>query len=66
VKVPAGVQPGSTLVLAKRGVPKLGNPSQRGDHRVTVNVVIPDRLSAQERALVEQLAALSGRPAAKV
>ena len=59
LKIPAGVQPGAVLVMAKRGVPQLGSSSgQRGDHRVTVTVTIPDRLSAQEKALVEQLAAL--------
>jgi molecular chaperone DnaJ len=66
VKVPAGVQPGAVLVLAKRGVPRLGNPTLRGDHRVTVLVTIPERVTPQERALVEQLAELgTGKAAAK-
>jgi molecular chaperone DnaJ len=66
VKVPAGVQPGAVLVLAKRGVPRLGNPTLRGDHRVTVLVTIPERVTPQERALVEQLAELgTGQAAAK-
>jgi len=43
LRVPAGVQPGATLVLAKRGVPQLGNPSVRGDHRVAVTVTIPTK-----------------------
>jgi len=58
LKIPPGVQPGAVLVMAKKGVPRLGAPGQRGDHRVTVAVTIPDRLSPQEKALVEQLAAL--------
>ncbi len=33
----AGTQPGTTLVMSKRGVPKLGS-SARGDHLVHVKV----------------------------
>lgn len=50
LKIPSGVQPGATLVLAKRGVPRLGNPTVKGDQLVTVEVSIPTRLSAQEKA----------------
>ncbi|GBG67465.1 hypothetical protein CBR_g600 [Chara braunii] len=59
LKVPSGTQPGTTLVMAKRGVPMLGKPSLRGDQLVKVQVEIPRRLSSDERKLVEQLAALS-------
>lgn len=59
LKIPAGTQPGTVLVLAKKGVPRLSAPTSRGDHRVSVAVTIPDRLSPAERALVEQLAALA-------
>ena len=55
LKIPPGVQPGSTLLMAKRGVPRLGNDSIRGDHYVTVKVTIPAKLGDDERALVEQL-----------
>ena len=34
LKIPAGTQPGTTLVMAKRGVPRLGSSSVRGDHQV--------------------------------
>jgi molecular chaperone DnaJ len=34
LKVPAGVQPNTTLLMSKRGVPRLGNPSIRGDQLV--------------------------------
>ena len=33
LKIPAGVQPGTTLVMGKRGVPRLGSTG-RGDHLV--------------------------------
>ena len=55
LKIPPGVQPGSTLLMAKRGVPRLGNDSIRGDHYVTVKVTIPAKLGDDERALLEQL-----------
>lgn len=38
LKIPAGTQPGTTLVMSKRGVPKLGQPNARGDHLVHVKV----------------------------
>ena len=34
LKIPPGTQPGTTLLMAKRGVPRLGNASMRGDHQV--------------------------------
>lgn len=34
LKIPAGTQPGTTLLMAKRGVPRLGNAVARGDHQV--------------------------------
>ena len=59
LKIPPGTQPGTTLVMGKKGVPKLGAPNQRGDHNVTVNVSIPKRLSKEEKALVENLSELA-------
>lgn len=38
LKIPAGTKNNSVLRLQGRGVPHLGNPSERGDHLVTVNV----------------------------
>ncbi|KAG0458024.1 hypothetical protein HPP92_023181 [Vanilla planifolia] len=59
LKIPAGTQPGTTLVMAKRGVPFLGKPNTRGDQLVKVQVEIPKRLSTEERKLIEELASLS-------
>ena len=55
LKIPAGTQPGTTLLMAKRGVPRLGNVVQRGDHQVHVRVKIPKSLTNEERKLVEEL-----------
>jgi molecular chaperone DnaJ len=62
LKVPAGVQPAQKLVMKGKGVPKLGNENQRGDHIVTVNVSIPQKLSQRERELVEQLSETQENP----
>ena len=55
LKVPSGTQPGTTLVMSKRGVPKLGASTARGDHLVHIKVKIPKSLSDKEKELVEQL-----------
>src|SRR3954469_3347610 len=55
VDVPAGTQPGEVLVLDGHGMPALRGRG-RGDLRVVVNVVIPRRLSRDQRHLLEQLA----------
>jgi molecular chaperone DnaJ len=58
--IPAGTQPNTVLVLEDKGVPKLGNPVSRGDHRITVKIAIPTRVSGEERELLEKLAKLRG------
>ncbi|XP_068637331.1 chaperone protein dnaJ A7A, chloroplastic-like [Aristolochia californica] len=59
LKIPAGTQPGTTLVMAKKGVPSLDKRYPRGDQLVRVQVEIPKRLSTEERKLIEELAGLS-------
>ncbi|XP_022751089.1 chaperone protein dnaJ A6, chloroplastic-like [Durio zibethinus] len=59
LKIPAGTQPNTTLVMAKKGVPVLNKSNMRGDQLVRVQVDIPKRLSSEERKLVEELADLS-------
>jgi molecular chaperone DnaJ len=58
--IPAGTQPNTVLVLESKGVPKLGNAVSRGDHRITVKVAIPTRVSNEERELLEKLAKIRG------
>eukprot|EP00276_Gloeochaete_wittrockiana_P000820 CAMPEP_0184673750 /NCGR_PEP_ID=MMETSP0308-20130426/86852_1 /TAXON_ID=38269 /ORGANISM="Gloeochaete witrockiana, Strain SAG 46.84" /LENGTH=473 /DNA_ID=CAMNT_0027121269 /DNA_START=1 /DNA_END=1419 /DNA_ORIENTATION=+ len=53
--VPSGTQPNTVLKLRGKGVPRLGNPSSKGDHFVTIVVEIPTRLSAKEKTLIEEL-----------
>ncbi|XP_027365584.1 chaperone protein dnaJ A6, chloroplastic-like isoform X2 [Abrus precatorius] len=59
LKIPAGTQPNTTLVMAKKGVPLLNKNNMRGDQLVRVQVEIPKRLSSDERKLIEELADLS-------
>jgi len=51
--VPAGTQPGETIVMNGRGMPPLGR-GRTGDLRVVINVVIPRRLSRKQRDLLQQ------------
>ncbi|PON90072.1 Terminal organelle assembly protein [Trema orientale] len=58
LQIPPGTQPGDTLILSKKGAPKLNRPSIRGDHLFTIKVSIPNRISSKERELLEELASL--------
>ncbi|HVL89508.1 MAG TPA: molecular chaperone DnaJ [Actinomycetota bacterium] len=55
LKIPAGTQPGRTFRVKGRGAPK--PKGGRGDLLATVRVVVPENLSDDERALLEQLRA---------
>jgi molecular chaperone DnaJ len=55
VKVPEGTQSGTSFRVRGKGVPHIGS-KHRGDLHVTVRVVIPNRLSSEQRKLFEQLA----------
>ncbi len=54
IEVPAGTQPGEVLTLRGKGMPALRR-GRHGDLRVVVNVIVPRRLSAEQRRLFEQL-----------
>jgi molecular chaperone DnaJ len=49
-----GIQPGEVLTVRGEGMPALSR-GRRGDLKVVVNVLIPRRLSDQQRDLLEQL-----------
>jgi molecular chaperone DnaJ len=55
LKIPKGTQPGKVLRMRGKGVPHLRS-NGRGDQLVMVNVMIPNRLSAEQRQLFEELA----------
>ena len=53
VEVRPGTQPGEVLTLRGKGIPVLGGRG-RGDHRVVVNVLVPRKLSDEQRALLDK------------
>jgi molecular chaperone DnaJ len=56
VEIEPGTQPGETITLRGRGMAVLQRPGRRGDLRVIVNVVVPRRLTREQRDLARRLA----------
>ena len=54
VEIPAGTQPGHTVTLDGLGLPSLRGRS-RGDEHVLVDVVVPRKLSREQRKLAQRL-----------
>ncbi len=63
LQVPPGTQSHTLLRLRGKGLPRMRGGG-RGDQLVQVVVVTPERLSAEERKLLERLAELQGNGAA--
>jgi len=59
--VPPGTDAGRRFRLRGKGMPKLGNPSERGDLIATVEAELPESLSDEERELFERLRELRER-----
>ena len=57
LSIPEGTQNGASFRIRNQGVPHLGARG-RGDLHVTVRVVIPTRMTAEQRKLVDQLGRL--------
>jgi molecular chaperone DnaJ len=57
--IPAGTQSGTTLRLRGHGMPSVRG-SQRGDHHVTVHVVVPTKLNKRQRETLEEYARAGG------
>jgi len=53
VQVPEGMQPGQMFRIRGKGMPALGRTSF-GDHYVTLNVKIPEKLSRKEKKILEE------------
>jgi molecular chaperone DnaJ len=54
VDVPAGAQPGQSILLAGNGLPSL-RAATRGDQYVIVDVVVPTELTPEQRDLASEL-----------
>jgi molecular chaperone DnaJ len=53
IEIEPGTQPGTIVTLRGKGMPSLRH-GERGDQRVRVNVVIPQRLTPQQREMLER------------
>jgi molecular chaperone DnaJ len=56
LKIPAGTQSGKVFTMKGKGVPHVRSKNHRGNQRVIVNVVVPTKLSKEQRELFEKLA----------
>ncbi len=56
LKIPAGTQSGTILKVKGKGVPQLNDLKHRGDLLITVQAVVPKKLSKKERDLLKELA----------
>jgi len=59
MKIPAGTQSGRIFRLKEKGIPDVHGRGI-GDELVRVNVEIPQRLTSEQRKLIEEFARLSG------
>jgi molecular chaperone DnaJ len=55
IEIPAGIQPGEVLLVARAGLPVRGG-GRRGDLHLHVDIEVPRRLGREERRLVGQWA----------
>lgn len=61
-EVPQGVQSGDVITVRGRGIQGL-HSTNRGDLKIAVQVVTPEKMTSREKDLVRQLAALRKDPA---
>ncbi len=54
-EIPEGTQTGKMFSLTGRGIPFVNNPKRRGDHRFTVVVETPTKLSKEQKELLRKL-----------
>ena len=54
-EIPEGTQTGREFVLKDKGIPQVGNARRRGDHRFTVVVETPTKLTREQKELLRKL-----------
>ncbi|MER3485600.1 MAG: molecular chaperone DnaJ, partial [Chloroflexota bacterium] len=52
LRIPAGTQDGRVFRLRGQGMPRLGEPSRRGDLFVEVHAQLPEKLTDRQRELI--------------
>ena len=60
ITIPAGIQHENIVKIKGAGIPVISRPSQRGDHIVIIKIVIPTKLSEEEKRLYQELYELNG------
>ncbi len=59
ITLPAGTQTGTTVRVRGAGMPSVRS-SHRGDHHVTVHIVVPTKLNKRQREMLEAYAEVGG------
>ena len=54
-EIPEGTQTGKEFILRDKGIPQVGNARRRGNHRFTVVVETPTKLTKEQKELLRQL-----------
>ena len=54
-EIPEGTQTGKMFSMSGKGIPFVNNPKRRGDHRFTVVVETPTKLSKEQKELLRKL-----------
>jgi molecular chaperone DnaJ len=55
IQIPPLSNPNKQLKLKGQGMPKLNNPSTRGDHNLIINTIMPQNLSKTEKEALEKI-----------
>ncbi|MEI6728070.1 MAG: molecular chaperone DnaJ [bacterium] len=55
--IPELTTPDTKLRLKDKGIPKLGNPAQKGDHFVSLKVKMPRKLSKEQTEILQKVSA---------
>jgi len=53
--IPAGIQPGQSIRLAGRGIPRLNAPNNKGDLFAHIKVKIPHSLTPRQKELFQEI-----------
>lgn len=64
IKIPPGTQPGAFVHLKGLGLPRPGS-APRGDQICIINVIVPKKLSPEQKRLLEELAKSAGDETSK-
>ncbi|MGD9580002.1 MAG: molecular chaperone DnaJ [Vampirovibrionia bacterium] len=65
IKIPAGTQTGTVLIIKGVGVPYLNNPNRRGDQYVKLTVRTPTGLNEEQKKLFKRLEEIEIEKASK-